>query len=126
MTILLLYPLLTAALYYLGSRAKITSWLWSKYPPALASFMDCAACTGFWYGFLVECVYGGAEPMFAPYALTEPFRVGLSAITVGLCSLVLTPIVANVMQNSLFMLGTPLPETPGDTTVSPSGDGTNP
>jgi hypothetical protein len=54
---LVLYPLLTCTLWYLGTRAVITSWLWSRYPPRLARFMDCSACAGFWYGFAVAALF---------------------------------------------------------------------
>ena len=105
----LLYPLLTAALYYLGSRAKVTQWLWSRYPAGFASFMDCAACTGFWYGMGVEI----ALREFVAY-------VEFSPIVVGLCALVWTPMIAALMQHSLFTLGSAV-----DADVSPSGEGTD-
>lgn len=102
--LLLLYPLLTAALFYLGSRAKITSWLWSRYPARFATFMDCAACTGFWYGLGVEIAFRA----WTPYMQFSP-------IVVGLCSIVWTPIVAALMQHSLFSLGSAI-----NVDVSPS------
>jgi len=99
-----LYPLLTAALFYLGSRATITSWLWNRYPSRLANFMDCSACTGFWYGLLLETGLGGWRPFLG---------VGdYSVIFVGLCSIVWTPIVAALMQHSLFILGTVVLDEP--------------
>lgn len=108
MLVLLLYPLLTAALFYLGSRAKITGWLWRRYPPAIASFMDCAACVGFWHGFLVECTFGRVKDLLNIEA-AEPLAVLNAAIVTGLCTLVLTPIVAFHMDAALLGLGTIAP-----------------
>jgi hypothetical protein len=97
--------LLSTALFYLGSRAKITSWLWSQYPPGLARFMDCSACTGFWWGLLLSAqldltVSLTSLPM--PFGLVGPF----APFMVGLVSLVLTPIVAGWMQRGLENVGT--------------------
>lgn len=41
---LILYPMLTTALYYLGARAMITKFIWSRYPKWLDKFMLCSAC----------------------------------------------------------------------------------
>ena len=97
-----LYALITPALFYLGSRALITRFLWSNYPPALALFMDCSACTGAWYGALIGYIGG--------YHLDLPFLglVGASPITVvavALCSMTWTPIVAGCVQRSFDALG---------------------
>lgn len=103
MEIILVYALLTSATFYLGSRAVITQWLWSRYPPRLARFMDCAACAGFWYGVIV-----GALGTWA----FEPAGSGLlgirewySPVIIGLCSIVWTPIVAGYMQAGFEQLG---------------------
>lgn len=100
--ILGLYTLLATALFYLGSRAKITSWLWSRYPHDFASFMDCSACTGFWWGFFAHLTIGvyydcAIGPMPANHPATP--------IVVGLCTLVLTPMVAGLMQRGLELTG---------------------
>lgn len=49
MTGALLLTTFTAGLYYLAARAGITRWLWSRYPRPVAVFINCAACSGFWY-----------------------------------------------------------------------------
>lgn len=94
--------LLTAGLYYLGSRALITSWLWSRYPKRFARFMDCAACTGFWYGLGVTLVLGASVPFDVP--------TWSAPIIVGLCSMVWTPLVAALMQIALERLGSAVPD----------------
>ena len=95
----LIYPLLTAAFYYLGGRAQVTQFLWSRYPPRFDAFMQCAACTGFWYG---------AGLGFVGLATGTPF-LGSSAwwtpIVVGLAAIVWTPIVANAHEGALHQLG---------------------
>lgn len=53
-----LYGVLGAVLYYLGSRAEITRPLWSKYPPRFDQFMVCPTCAGFWYGLLLGLAGG--------------------------------------------------------------------
>lgn len=96
-TVFIAHALVAAALYYLGSRALITQWLWSRYPQRIATFMDCAACSGFWYGFFP--------------ALGRHVRDGVSfegivtAIVIGLCTLVTTPMLAALMQLSIERLG---------------------
>jgi hypothetical protein len=99
MEIILLYALVTSACFYLGSRAMITSWLWSRYPPRLSRFMDCAACTGFWYGTALTLVLG-AWLDITPFALPL-----VAAPIIGLASLVWTPIVAGLMHVALERLG---------------------
>lgn len=104
MEILLVYALLTSAAFYLGSRAVITQWLWGRYPPRLARFMDCAACAGFWYGVAVGAMGAWVvEPIgSSPFSLREWY----SPLIVGLCSIVWTPIVAGLMQAGFERLGT--------------------
>jgi hypothetical protein len=48
----ILIPVLGAVLYYLGYFAKVTKWLWSRYPDSLSSFMRCAACSGTYYALI--------------------------------------------------------------------------
>lgn len=98
----LLYALLSAACFYLGSRALVTRWLWSRYPPSLASFMDCSACTGFWWGFALAAIVG--QCLHLPYMGLDPSSP-LTWCIVGLCSIVLTPIAAGLMQHGLDQLG---------------------
>lgn len=102
MLTILLFVLVSTACFYLGSRAMITRFLWSRYPSWLASFMDCAACTGFWYGLIFANIYGYHRPL--PFDL--PYKW---SFLVGLCSLVWTPIGAAVMQRSLDLVGSAVP-----------------
>lgn len=95
---ILIYPLLTAALYYLGARAMITQALWSRYPPRVDAFMQCAACAGFWYGAglgVTGLIIG--TPFLGSAAWWTPIVVGLAAI-------VWTPIIANVHEAALYQL----------------------
>ncbi len=50
MIALILYSLVSVALSYLAARAKITRWLWSRYPAPFESFTLCTACIGTWAG----------------------------------------------------------------------------
>lgn len=90
-----LFTLLSTSLWYLGSRAVITRGLWSRYPRWLASFADCPACVGFWWGnFLAATVGCGYHLDY----LGIPLDSIVGGIIVGLCSVVLTTIGAGVMQ----------------------------
>ena len=94
----LIYPLLTAALYYLGARAMITQFLWSRYPPRIDAFMQCAACAGFWYG---------AGLGIAGLCTRTPFLGSLAwwtPVVIGLASVVWTPIVASAHETALLRL----------------------
>ncbi len=100
-----LIVILPVAFYYLGSRALITRWLWKRYPPGLARFMDCAACSGFWYG---------ANVAFALTWLDDGDwvrHIG-TAILAGLVTVVTTPIVAAVMQRAIEELGSAVDAPP--------------
>lgn len=113
MKTLLLYALCTPGLYYLGSRAVITSFLWNRYPAKLAGFMDCSACSGTWYGALVAYIGGyllGLDFMDLPG--DAPATVAI----VALCSMTWTPIGAGLMQRGFDTLGSAVdvePELPG-------------
>ncbi len=102
MAIVLLYAMLSSSFFYLGSRALVTSWAWRHYPQAFAKFMDCAACSGWWYGLILAFTLGR-------YADLDFFGLAshdlLTPIVVAFCSLVWTPIVAGVMQRGLDALG---------------------
>lgn len=101
-----IYALLTSSAFYLGSRAVITRALWSRYPRRLAAFMDCAACSGFWYGL--------GFALLLRDKLSQPFGAGIpSSILVGLCSIITTPIVAGLMQAGFERLGSAV-EDPDD------------
>jgi hypothetical protein len=94
MVALLVCALLTSSLYYLGSRAVISQPLWSRYPRKLATFMDCAACSGFWYGLAVS------------FVVDPPWADWYGHLIVALCSITWTPVVAGLMHHSLQSLGT--------------------
>lgn len=105
---LLLLVLITTAAYYLGSRAQITAPLWSNYPPTFARFMDCPACSGFWYGVLTGGVFlalGYPLPFDLPRILLSPFLIGW-------ISMVLTPVGAAVFQHAINVNGSAIePDT---------------
>lgn len=92
MTTAVLYTALSTALYILGSRAKITSWLWSRYPPWIEYWALCPACSGFWYGVLLAMVVG--MPLEMPFLGLDPGAPYTPPI-VGLWALVTTPILAH-------------------------------
>lgn len=98
MSTVVLFALLTTAAHYLGSRAMITKWLWSRYPPRLARFMDCAACSGFWYGLLFAALMSTDDYL----GIHGVIRVQL---TIAFCSIVTTPIAAGLMQKGFEWLG---------------------
>lgn len=104
---MLAYALLTTALFYLGSRATITAWLWSRYPARLARFMDCAACSGFWYGTLLAVALPQVD------ATLTVFEGPVAPILTGLCALVWTPAGAALMQMALERVGSALTESQG-------------
>lgn len=106
MTNLIFYAVLAAAMYYLGSRAKITEWLWSKYSDELTKFMDCSACTGFWWGFLISGTVGRVFEVDIGWA---PWWHPVTPMVVGLSCVVLVPMVASLMQMGLDRLGSVLP-----------------
>lgn len=107
-----LYALLTAAAYYLGARAVITSWLWSRYPRWLAKIADCSACSGFWYGVAVSAA-------FQRQAFSLPGDTWYLPVIIGLCSMVWTPIVAAAMHVCFERLGTAVPGPVSDAPTSP-------
>lgn len=103
---LVLYALLSAAMFYLGSRALITKPIWSRYPASIASFMDCAACTGFWWGTAWALTIGrhfeiDVGPLPAMHQGTP--------LLVGLCTCALAPLAAAFMQWGLDYLGSATP-----------------
>jgi hypothetical protein len=90
----LLYVTLSTAAYYLASRAKITSWLWSRYPARVEYFALCAACSGLWYGAAAALAIG--RPLDLPL-LGLPADLWLTPIVAGAVCMVWTPIVAAIM-----------------------------
>lgn len=102
MTTLLLYPLVSVALYYLGARALITRPLWSRYPAWFDGLMTCASCSGFWYNLGLAALFGYWKRWsFMGLPGNDPLTIGL----VGLCGIVWTPVVAAVQIRALEMTG---------------------
>src|SRR5690349_20665022 len=102
MRALVIYSLLSAALYYLGSRALITRALWSRYPRRIAGFMGCAACVGFWWGLILAMTLGRDTGIdVGPFQALDP----KTPILVGLCMITLNPVTAAIMQWGLDHLG---------------------
>ena len=103
----ILYTLLSTALWYLGSRAVITQSIWSRYPRGLAQFMDCPACTGWWWGFVLAATIGYMEHLDYLGLPSDSFVTHVSA---GLGSVVLTPIMAGLMQWGFERTGSAISE----------------
>lgn len=104
MNALVLYPLLTVALYYLGARAMITRFFWEwteRDLPKLGAFLGCAACAGTWFGAFVGAFgYGilGWRFLGVDGAL-------LNTILPAACAMVWTPILAAVHDRAMRELG---------------------
>ena len=90
MTTMVLYAVLCASASYLLTRAKITEWLWSRYPAPVAQFLDCTACSGFWFG--VGCGIWGALAA-RPFA-DLPAHAWYTVLITGLFGMIATPIVS--------------------------------
>lgn len=112
MMTIVLYALLTTALYYLFSRAMITKSLWSRYPAWLDYYTACAACSGFLYGGVVALAIGWTQDLSF---LGLSGRFWATPIVVGLGSLVWTPILADFHIRALLQLGVADPR--GESTV---------
>lgn len=104
---IILYPLLTVALYYLFARAMITKPLWSRYPSWLDYYTMCAACSGFLYGGAVALAIGWTQDLSF---LGLPGRFWATPVVAALCSLVWTPILADHHVRALQQLGIPDPK----------------
>lgn len=102
MEALIIYSLLSTALYYLGSRAVITQALWSRYPPQMARFFDCSACSGAWYGIALALSLGHFYELDVFMFKSNGW---ITPIVVGFCMMVLTPLVAGLMQHAINVLG---------------------
>lgn len=90
MKTLALYVFLTSASYFLGSRATITEFLWSRYPPIVDRFMLCAACAGTWYGFACGSIGWWLDLPF----LGLDGRHWFTVVAVGAGAMVWTPILS--------------------------------
>lgn len=93
--------LLPTALWYLGSSAVITHWLWSRYPKWLDKLMYCAACSGFWFGVVISAGFSAVREHPYPW-YTAPLW--------GLVVLVTNPLVSALHKMALDRLGHPMEE----------------
>lgn len=128
MMTLFVYSLLSAACFFLFSRAAIAKPLWSRYPKWLNGLTSCAACSGFWYGMIIEFVFSMRRGHFVarewldlPHETTY-LEMPIEALTVGLVTLVTTPIIAWVMDYAIYMLGTINPPDKPDPTATKHED----
>lgn len=94
------YAVATPALFHLGARAKLTQPIWSLWDDtAFGRFMNCAACSGFWYGLLVATIgYILGWTFFGAHAWW-------AIPTVAVCSIVTTPLLAAAHERALHQLG---------------------
>lgn len=104
------YAMLTPAMYYLGSRAAITRFAWSRYPAWLDYYTFCAACSGFLYG--VICALGIGWYLDVPF-LFLPGRYWLTPVIAGVLSIFWTPVMAARHLTALETTSPPAP-TPGE------------
>lgn len=109
MLTLLLYALLTTAMFYLFSRAMISKPLWSRYPSWLDYYTSCSACSGFLYGVVVASAIGWTQNL--PF-LGLDGRFWATPIVVGLCAIVWTPLLGDLHVRALLQLGAPGPVDP--------------
>ena len=115
---LVAYPVLAAALYYLGYHAKITEPIWSRYGTgAFDKFMRCPACSGTWYAFLVALVLGASEGL--PFFFMDGDRVLAWALS-GLWGMFWVPVASAAMLQAFGAVVGPFeqaeapPSTPPD------------
>jgi hypothetical protein len=99
-TTLVIYPLLCVAAFYLLAQARITEPIWSRYPDRLDAFMQCSACTGFWYGLGCGALGWAQDWNF----LLLDGRDWLTPLIVAFCGIVWTPILARVHTEALYVL----------------------
>jgi hypothetical protein len=95
---ILIYPLLTTALFYLGARAKLTAPITRHLPGELNEVLACPACSGAWYG--MACAVFG-------FFTRTPF-LGASAWwtlpVIALASMIWTPMLAALQEASIYRL----------------------
>lgn len=109
MTTLLLFPLLTVALWHAGAVAKLTYPITRRFPRPLQEFMACAACSGFWFGALVN----GMGALLDLSFLGLPCRSWYAYPVVALASATWTPLGAWVHTRALLALDAILDPPPG-------------
>lgn len=99
---LVIYALLCTALFYLGARAMITRFLWSRYTPRLAQWADCPACSGTWYGLALSMSVGWYYELdIGPFAAQS----WITPLIVAACMMVLVPMVAALMEIGFQTVG---------------------
>ncbi len=102
MMALVLYALISTALWYLGSRAMVTHAIWSRYSSNVAKFMDCPACSGFWYGLFLASTIGRQQNIaFMGIDALEP----TTPFLVGVCMITVVPVCAGIMQWGFWQAG---------------------
>lgn len=106
---LVLLPIITAAMYHLGARAKITASIHSRYPERFSNYMNCAACSGTAYGVLATLALYYGFPGWLDAGRSGPNAWWLSplgfALIGGAAGMVLTPWVAQLQEQALMWLG---------------------
>lgn len=99
-----IYPILTASLWYLASRAKITEPIWSSYGTgSFAYMMDCAACAGFWWGAVVHNI--GLVCGLPVFGVTDGWTQVMLTPVIMLMSTWWTPVLAAVHDKAMMQLG---------------------
>lgn len=89
MTDLLAFSAIVAFLYYLGARAELTRWLWSRYPKWIDALAMCPRCSGWWIGLVAGFVVLPPSPASSWWA---------QHLWAGVYGLVINPIVFGAMM----------------------------
>ncbi len=93
--------LIPVATFFLGSRAMITQFLWSRYPRWLDSLRECAACSGFWDTLILA--------LFLRYVIGAPLPIlpnsNWCPLLLALCGVVTVPLIASMHDRALQDLG---------------------
>lgn len=97
----ILIAFITPALFHLGARATLTAPIHRRYSPALARFMNCAACAGGWYGILAAAVFLVAG--WSVFGSTSPLMIPIT----GLAAITWTPIAVDLQEAALVRLSAP-------------------
>lgn len=99
MASLALLYVLAAASFYLGNRALITSWLWTRYPDWLDRQRSCPSCAGFWdtiaLGFAFQAA--GADLLLP----AEPW----APLVLGAAGIVLVPLLTGLHAAAIHATG---------------------
>jgi hypothetical protein len=109
MEVLALYVILCTGASFLLARAKITEWLWSKYPAWLDYYLSCTACSGFALG--VGCAAIGGWCFDFDF-LSFPAHSWMAVLASGCAAMVLVPILAWAQTSALINFGDVSTNTP--------------